>query len=136
MALWREWGLVEALRQAWQAGVVLAGTSAGSICWFEGCITDSIPDRLLPLHCTGFLEGSACTHYDARPDRPEAFRRFLREGAIPGPGIATENHTALHYRGTELLEVVSAVHGKRAWRLVLVDGEIQETPLPARQLGG
>src|SRR5919107_1814530 len=54
MALWREWELIEPLRRAWQSGVVLAGTSAGSICWFEGCITDSLPEHLLPLQCTRF----------------------------------------------------------------------------------
>ncbi|MBL8267986.1 peptidase E [Steroidobacter sp.] len=135
MALWRDWGLVDALRTAWEAGVVLAGTSAGSICWFEGCITDSLPERLLPLACTGFLRGSGCTHYDARPDRPQSFQRYLLEGAIPAPGIATENHTALYYRGTELFEVVTAVRGKQAYRLDVVDGAIKQSALPARYLG-
>lgn len=135
MTLWRDWGLIEALREAWEAGVVMAGTSAGSICWFEGCITDSLPQRLLPLACTGFLSGAGCTHYDARPDRPAQFRRYLLEGAIPAPGIATDNHTAIHYRGTQLLEVVTAVRGKQAYRLDVRAGAIHETALPARYLG-
>jgi dipeptidase E len=135
MALWRDWDLIEPLRRAWQAGVVLAGTSAGSICWFEGCITDSLPATLLPLKCTGFLRGSGCTHYDARPDRPEAFRRYLLEGAIAGPGIATDDHVGLHYIGTRLAEVVTAVAGQQAHRLEIVDGRLIETALPARYLG-
>lgn len=134
MALWKDWGLVEALRTAWEAGVVLSGTSAGSICWFEGCITDSLPETLLPLKCTGFLAGSGCTHYDARPDRPGEFHRYLREGAIPGPGMATDNHTALYYRGTELVEVVTAVAGKKAHRITVVDGQTYEEPIEARLL--
>ncbi|HET6629500.1 MAG TPA: peptidase E [Woeseiaceae bacterium] len=136
MALWEEWGIVAALHDAWQAGVVLAGTSAGSICWFEGCITDSLPARMLPLRCTGFLAGSGCTHYDARPDRPAAFRRYLLEGRIPFPGIATENHTALHYRGRELFEVVTARRGSKAWRLTRRGDAIVEAPLDARLLEG
>lgn len=135
MTLWRDWGVIDALRTAWHAGVVLAGTSAGAICWFEGCITDSLPERLLPLSCTGFLRGSACTHYDSRPDRPGRFRHFLQNGDIPGPGIATDNHTALYYRGTQLHEVVTAKPGKQAYRLEVVDGMVTETPLPARLLG-
>ena len=135
MALWHEWGLVEALRTAWNAGVVLAGTSAGSICWFEGCITDSLPERLLPLRCTGFLPGSACTHYDSRPDRPREFQRYLLDGSIPSPGIATDDHTAVHYIGTQLASVVTAVAGKQARRLDVSDGKLVESLLPARLLG-
>jgi dipeptidase E len=135
MVLWREWGLVDSLREAWKAGVVMAGTSAGLICWFEGCITDSLPERLLPLRCTGFLRGSACSHYDERPDRPAEFRKYLLDGSIPAPGIALENHTAAHYCGNELAEVVTAVPGKRGWRLSVTRGLIEEVPIPARYLG-
>lgn len=135
VALLREWEIIEALRDAWREGVILAGTSAGAICWFEGCITDSLPERMLPLRCTGFLAGSACTHYDARPDRPTSFRRHLLAEAIPFPGIATEDHTAVHYRHSKLVEVVTAVPGKQAWQLTRHGDSIDETPLPARFLG-
>jgi peptidase E len=134
MSLWKDWGIIAALRRAGQAGVVLAGTSAGSICWFEACITDSLPEKLLPLACTGFLRGSACTHYDARPDRPQEFRRYLLDGSIPSPGLASDNHTGVHFIGTELHEVVTAVPGKQAYRLEVQDGRIIETALPARLL--
>jgi dipeptidase E len=136
VALWREWGLVAPLRAAWQSGVVLAGTSAGSICWFEGCITDSLPEQMLPLKCLGFLRGSACTHYSSRPDRPAEFRRYLLSGAIAGPGLASEDHVGLHYVGTSLQEVVTAVPGKQAYELEVRAGEIVERPLAARFLGG
>lgn len=135
MTLWQDWGLIEALRTAWNAGVVLSGTSAGSICWFEGCITDSLPEKLLPLRCTGFLRGSGCTHYDARPDRPREFHRYLLDGSIPAPGIATGDHVAIHYIGTELASVVTAVAGRHAHRLEVRDASIVESALPARWLG-
>jgi peptidase E len=41
LAIWRVHGLDRALKRAWEAGVVLAGLSAGSNCWFEGSTTDS-----------------------------------------------------------------------------------------------
>src|SRR5579872_6107841 len=44
LALWREWRLDVIFREAWGRGIVLAGISAGSICWFEQGGTDSIPD--------------------------------------------------------------------------------------------
>jgi len=114
--------------------VVLSGTSAGCICWFEGCITDSLPEQLLPLECTGFLKGSACSHYDARPDRPREFRRYLLEGRIPSPGFGAEDHTGLHFIDTKLHAVVSAVPGKQVYRLEARAGEIIETPLAVRSL--
>lgn len=135
MALWRDWQLIDPLRRAWQSGVVLAGTSAGSICWFEGCITDSLPERLLPLACTGFLKGSGCTHYSSRPDRPAVFRRSLLEGSIAAPGLATDDHVGIHFVGTQLVDIVTAVPGQHAHRLELVDGHLKETALPARYLG-
>ena len=42
LAVWRDWGLDRHLRRAWERGVVLGGGSAGSICWFEHGVTDSI----------------------------------------------------------------------------------------------
>ena len=41
LAVWREHGVDEAMRQAWERGVVLAGLSAGAMCWFEGGVTMS-----------------------------------------------------------------------------------------------
>lgn len=62
LALWREWELDIILRKAWEQGVVLAGLSAGAICWFEQGSTDSIPGRLSALDCLGYLPGSYCPH--------------------------------------------------------------------------
>ena len=135
MALWRDWGMDVALRQVWEGGVVLSGTSAGSICWFEGCITDSLPKTLLPLDCVGLIKGSGCTHYDARPDRPPRFRALIAEGQIPAPGLATEDHVGIHFVDDALFDVVTAKPGQRAWRLELEDGRLVETPITARYLG-
>lgn len=135
LTIWRDWGLDTALETAWREGVVLSGTSAGAICWFEACITDSLPSELRPLDCLGFLPGSACTHYDARPDRPTTFRALIGDGTLPGPGLATDDFTALHYVGTELREVVSAKKGARAYLIERDGAGHRETPLPARLIG-
>lgn len=135
LAIWREWGVDAALRQAWEAGVVLSGTSAGSICWFESCITDSFPPMMLPLQCLGFIKGSASTHYDARPDRPTTFRRLIADGTIASPGIATDDHTALHYIGDTLHEIVSARRGAAAYRVVRTEDGYAEEPLDVRYIG-
>lgn len=69
LALWKEWGLDIILKKAWNQGIVLAGISAGSICWFEAGVTDSYGDRLEPIKCLGFLKGSNCPHYDEEMDQ-------------------------------------------------------------------
>jgi peptidase E len=46
LAVWRVHGLDEVFREAWEQGVVLAGVSAGSICWHVGGTTDSFGLKL------------------------------------------------------------------------------------------
>src|SRR5918911_5085188 len=41
LAIWRAHGFDRVLREAWREGVVLAGSSAGMICWFEAGGTHS-----------------------------------------------------------------------------------------------
>ena len=70
LAIWRVHGFDAILREAWEAGVVLAGWSAGMICWFEAGVTDSFGPQLEGMRDgLGFLPGSACPHYDGEGDR-------------------------------------------------------------------
>jgi dipeptidase E len=84
LAVWREWGVPEILREAWESGIVLAGISAGAICWFEQGLTDSWADRLRPLDCLGFLPGSCCSHYDSEPKRRPSYHQLLVNGSALG----------------------------------------------------
>ncbi len=133
LGVWREWGLHEVLREAWQAGIVLSGVSAGAICWFEQGSTDSWADRLRPLDCLGFLPGSCCPHYDAEPERRPTLRAMLGAGEIV-PGIALDNDAAAHYAGTELRRVVTARSAAGAYALSVADGDVCEARLPAVDL--
>lgn len=133
LAVWREWGMPELLREAWESGTVLAGVSAGAICWFEQGLTDSWADRLRPLDCLGFLPGSCCPHYDGEAERRPSLHRLLAGGEITG-GIAIEDWTGVHFVGTEINRVVSAKNGSRAYSLRVVDGIVQEVALPVEYL--
>jgi dipeptidase E len=133
IAVWRVHGIDDALRAAWERGVVLSGSSAGCICWFEAGVTDSFGPELEPMHCLGFLGGSACPHYDGEERRRPTFRRLVAAGELP-PGLAADDGAGLHFVGTELHEVVTAVPGARAYRVEPRDGRAEETPLPAREL--
>jgi dipeptidase E len=127
LAIWRVHGLDAILREAWERGIVLTGTSAGSICWFEGGVTDSFGDELAPLPCLGFLPGSNCPHYDSEPERRPTYRRLVDTGELP-PGLAAEDGVAFHFIGTQLAEAVAGRPDARAFR---VEPGVEEA-LPVR----
>jgi dipeptidase E len=129
LAIWRAHGFDEILREAWEAGILLTGASAGMICWFEAGVTDSFGPQLEGMRDgLGFLRGSACPHYDGEERRRPVYERLVREG-FP-PGIALDDAAAAHYVGTELHEVVAVEAGAQGY-LVGPDGE---EPLAARLL--
>ncbi|MGI2328279.1 Type 1 glutamine amidotransferase-like domain-containing protein [Planococcus sp. YIM B11945] len=133
LALWREWGLDGIIRKAWEQGVVLAGISAGSICWFEEGVTDSFSEDLEPIKALGFLAGSNCPHYDGEENRRPTYRRLVEEQKLQA-GIAADDGVALHYVDQELTEIVSSRSNAKAYR-VSFDGEIKEAELPTKFLG-
>lgn len=131
LALWRLHGVDVALREAWEAGVVLTGGSAGSLCWFEGGTTDSFGPELRPVtNGLGFLPGSTCPHYDSEERRRPLYQRLVREGVVP-PGTATDDGVGLYHTGTELTAVVSDRPGAAAYR-VERDGETRLEPVQVR----
>jgi len=133
LAVWRDWGVAELLREAWESGIVLAGVSAGAICWFEQGLTDSWADRLRPLDCLGFLSGSCCPHYDGEAERRPSLHRLLAGGEMVA-GIAIEDWTGVHFKGAEIHRVISAKTGSRAYSVRAVNGSVQEAALPVDYL--
>src|SRR5262249_32608842 len=70
LGVWRAHGLDVVMREAWAEGIVLSGTSAGAICWFEDGVTDSFGPMLAQLRDgLGMLRGSFCPHYDGEVER-------------------------------------------------------------------
>ena len=129
LVLWREWGLDAILREAWRAGVVLAGISAGAICWFEESVSDSVvPGSLASLRCLGFLPGSACPHYDGEPERRGAYHRLLAAGLV-ADGYAADDGAALHFVGDRLARVVASRPDARAYRVERRGDGVEETPI-------
>jgi dipeptidase E len=121
LAIWRVHSFDEILREAWEAGVVLFGWSAGMICWFEAGVTDSFRPGLDGMRDgLGFLAGSACPHYDGEALRRPRYRELVEAG-FP-EGVAADDGVGLHYVGTELCDVVTCRPGAAAYR-VTRDGE-------------
>jgi dipeptidase E len=129
LAIWRVHGIDELLREAWDAGVVLFGASAGMICWFEAGVTDSFGPQLEGLRDgLAFLSGSACPHYDGEELRRPRYHELIVGGLAPG--VAADNGVGLHFEGTELVETVTCRPGAAAYR---VDAGGEER-LPAHTL--
>jgi len=128
LAVWNEWGLDVVLREAWEAGVVLSGVSAGAICWFQQGITDSFADELRAMDCLGFLKGSCCPHYNGEPERRPSFHRLLREERILD-GFAVEDYCAVHFTDEDSARAIAFRPGAKAYRMQCSNGVVDEQPL-------
>jgi dipeptidase E len=127
LAIWRVHGFDAVLREAWAAGILLCGWSAGMICWFEAGVTDSFGPELDGMRDgLAFLPGSACPHYDGEEQRRPVYQGLVADG-FP-PGYAADDGAALHFEGTELKEVLAVADGARAYRVE----PGSETPLETR----
>ena len=133
LAIWQAHDLDAILRDVWEAGIVLCGLSAGSMCWFDGGITSST-GRLAPAPGLGLLRGSNCVHYHDEPGRRPAYLAAVREGALPA-GWGVDDGVGLLFEGEQLADVVSS---RPAAGAMLVsrgpDGQVLEKPLPLRRL--
>ena len=115
LAVWRALGLDVILRECWEAGVVLAGLSAGAMCWFEWGVSCSL-GAPAPAPGLGLLPGSLSVHMDGEPERLPVVRAAIAQGELP-PGYAADDGVALLFRGKELEEIVSSRPGRHALRL-------------------
>jgi peptidase E len=133
LVLWRFHGLDAILREAWENGTVLAGPSAGAICWFEDGVTRSLGDEIGPLgDGLGLVKGSFCPHYGDDEARTAAYRSLIADGFLPGIGAAGD--AAVHIVDNEVKEVVTTRPGAGAFRVERHEGEAVDTPFEARLL--
>jgi dipeptidase E len=106
LGTWRAHGIDLALREAWEAGVVLCGGSAGSLCWFADSVSAFHEGPARCIEGLGFLPWSNAVHYEEEADRRSAFHDAIVAGMTPGYGAS--DGAALHFVGKELAEVVSS----------------------------
>jgi peptidase E len=127
LAVWRVHGLDRILRTAWEQGIILAGVSAGSICWHVGGTTDSFGTRLRPVtNGLGFLPYSSGVHYDSEPQRRPFFQQLIEDGTLP-EGYATDDGVVLHFVNTTLRKALSNTAQKFAYHVYRDEsGHVQE----------
>ncbi len=135
LAVWDVHELRPVFRRVWQAGVVLSGVSAGSICWYQGGCTDSFgPDLRAVTNGLALLPFGNGVHYDNEPRRRPTIHRLVGDGTL-GVTHCTDDGVGLVYHGTELVDAVTEQPGKSAYVVTrAADGTVTEEPIPTRAL--
>lgn len=135
LAVWDVHDLRPVFRRAWEAGVVLSGVSAGSICWYDGGCTDSYgPDLRAVTNGLGLLPYGNGVHYDSEEQRRPLFQSLIADGTLPA-GYATDDGAGVLYRGTEMVEAYAERDGAGAYFVERgPDGTAVETELPVTRL--
>jgi peptidase E len=131
LAVWEAHDIASILSLAWRRGIVLAGQSAGAMCWFEAGVTKSSGKPLVAAGL-GLLPGSLCVHYNNEPERRAAYLQAVGEG-MPG-GYGLDDYAGLLWEGEDSPSALTARRGARAYRVCAREEGVAESPLPARFL--
>ncbi|MER0479102.1 peptidase E [Streptomyces sp. Edi2] len=135
LAVWRVHGLDAILREAYAAGVLLCGISAGACCWFETAFSDSFGPPVPLADGLGLLPGSLCPHYDGEPERRPGYLAAVNDRALPAGWAVDDGATGVFTDG-RLTDVVTRRPGATLHRVsVGRDGSVEEVAQTARQLG-
>ena len=129
MRRWRRLGVDKILEAAYDRGIVLAGLSAGCICWFNWGHSDSMasyhPDNwsYIRVKGMGFIEALGCPHYDSDTDgvkRDQDFQHMVRKHSEVG--IAIDNNCAIEVVDNRY-RIITSQKGAEAYRLEKQRGE-------------
>ncbi|MCH5317465.1 MAG: Type 1 glutamine amidotransferase-like domain-containing protein [Eubacterium sp.] len=101
--LWRETGFDKVLCEAWQAGKVMCGVSAGANCWFRSCSSDSLKIQLdddrapmITVDCLNFIPAFFTPHCNVKSkycNRLKHMKQSLKGSDLAG--IAISNCAAI-----------------------------------------
>jgi peptidase E len=129
LKIWSGWGVDKLLKKCYEQGVVLAGSSAGSICWFEGGNTDSFSQKdLYPIDGLGFLPYSHSPHYNSERNRRDSYHNLIQEGSLK-PGYAMDDYAGILFVDEQVQKIFSAKEGASVYFVEKKDGVIVETSL-------
>jgi dipeptidase E len=137
MRVWRRFGVDRLLKAAYKRGTVLAGMSAGSICWFESGHSDSMSFydprdwKYINVRGLGLIKGIHCPHFDNMTlgiPRRSHFKDMIRKTG--GIGIAIENNCAIEFVDGQFYKVISARTHANAYRVRKSRGKVVVEQLP------
>jgi dipeptidase E len=133
MAIWKAQGIDTVLRKAYDKGIVLAGGSAGSLCWFQGGTTDSRPKELSIVQGLGFIPTSHCPHYHSEPLRRPLYFENITKGKL-NPGYAIDDKAGIVFENEKYIRSVSVDEKNNTYYVSLVNGQIDEKLLPVAEI--
>lgn len=129
LAVWQLHGLDLILQKAYEQGIVLAGVSAGALCWSSGGTTDSFGTELrLVKNGLGLVPYSCGVHYDNEVTRRPLFQKLIAEKKLP-EGYATDDGVSIHFINGKIAKAVSEQPDKRAYHVYLTKDGLQEDVL-------
>ncbi len=133
LGVWKEWGLDVILKKAYNRGIVMAGVSAGAICWFEKGITDSIQSHLSIMNCLGFIKGTCCPHYDEEEERIPYVENAIKNKFIK-KCIAIEGNSALHIKDGKYYKNISFGKNKNSYLISRKNQSIQKIAFKSKEI--
>lgn len=108
---WKKAGVDKMVWDAYERGAILAGLSAGAICWFDDIYTDSLVEgEYCPAKGMGKFPFAATPHYNTRSEYDKV---FMKEGYPLA--YAIEDDAALLFEDGEMMGCISA--GGKAYKL-------------------
>jgi peptidase E len=128
MAIWKAQGIDTVLRKCLDRGIVLAGGSAGSICWFNQGVSDSRPKQLTLVSGLGFLNYSCCPHYSEGETRKKLYHDRLTDGLIK-PGYGCDYYAGILFENGQLVKSVALNEKNNSWFVSVKNGLIIEEKL-------
>jgi dipeptidase E len=129
IAIWKAQGIDTVLREAYNKGIVLAGGSAGSICWFQGGYSDSRPVSLSIVNGLAFLPFSHCPHFHSEPTRKPLYVAALLAGKLQ-PGYACDDKAGIIFQNEQYKKSLTMDKNSHTWFLSVKDGKLSEEQLP------
>jgi dipeptidase E len=133
IAIWKGQGIDTVLKKAYEKGIVLAGGSAGSLCWFNSGLSDSRPQKLSIVECLGFINASHCPHYSSEETRRPLYLKYIQQGELP-PGYACDNLAGMLFQNGQFVKAVTLDKTNRAYFVSFKNGKIEEQDLHAELL--
>jgi len=133
MAIWKAQGIDVVLKKALEKGIVLAGGSAGSLCWFDNGTTDSRPTELSVVEGLGFLHFSHSPHYHSEEYRQPLYHKNIANGIFK-EGYAMDDYSGIIFKNGKEFKVVSLDEEHHSYFVSLQNGKVVEEKLKAEIL--
>ncbi|MGE5520192.1 MAG: Type 1 glutamine amidotransferase-like domain-containing protein [Candidatus Dadabacteria bacterium] len=130
IAIWKAQGVDTVLRKAYEKGIILAGGSAGSLCWFKNGLSDSRPQKLSVVECLGFINASHCPHYSSEKTRRPLYLESVLKGEVPA-GYACDDLAGMLFRNGSLEKAVTLDKNNNVYYVSVKDGKIEEQKISA-----